>query len=158
MMTPGTGLTTAALVFATGCATGSSSQPREPPAAPAMTANPTEGAGFYSTAQAERGRRIFQDVCYECHYPSEVRGDEFEWDWRRRTVRDLYREISRNMPEDFPGTLAAQTYVDVIAYILELNGYASGSAELAVDQAAMENIPLGPGVDKTSHNNDGGER
>lgn len=152
MLTPRTALNTAALLCAAGCASGRGGPTFQAPASPPV------GPGFYSAAQAERGRRIFQDICFECHALSEMRGEDFEWDWRRRTVRDLYRDISRNMPDDFPGTLTPQAYVDVIAYILELNGYASGTAELVVDEEAMDNIPLGPGVDKTRANHDGGER
>ena len=150
MPRPPTRLTAAALTVAAGCATASDPPPPEAPATATASSGPAVAVGFYSTAQAERGRQIFQNVCYECHYTSEFRGDEFEWDWRRRTVWDLYREVSRNMPEDFPGTLTARTYVDVIAYILQLNNYASGNTELGVDQTEMDNIPLGPGVNKAA--------
>ena len=50
------------------------------------------------------------------------------------------------MPEDNPGGLTQQTYADVIAYILQLNAYASGDAELVPSQDAMDAIPLGPGA------------
>ena len=52
------------------------------------------------------------------------------------------------MPEDDPGGLTHQTYADIIAYILQLNEYASGDAELVPNQEAMDAIPLGPGAAK----------
>ncbi len=53
------------------------------------------------------------------------------------------------MPEDAPGTLSAQTYADVIAYILRLNEYTSGDLDLVPNESSMDAIPLGPGADKT---------
>ena len=52
------------------------------------------------------------------------------------------------MPEDNPGGLTHQTYADIIAYILQLNEYASTDAELVPNQEAMDAIPLGPGAAK----------
>ncbi len=58
--------------------------------------------------------------------------------------------MTMTMPEDDPGSLRPQTYADVIAYILRLNDYASGTTELAPTAESMDVIPLGPGVDKTT--------
>jgi len=52
------------------------------------------------------------------------------------------------MPEDFPGALPPQTYVDVIAYVLEINDYAPGSVELEPDEESLRQVPLGPGANK----------
>ncbi len=121
-------------------------EPEDTPEAAA--ADPPASTGFYSVAQAERGLRVFRDVCSECHYPNEFRGDDFEWDWRRQTVWDLYRSMTRTMPENDPGGLPDRTYADVIAYILQINEYASGNAELVPERATMDSIPLGPGAPK----------
>ena len=64
--------------------------------------------------------------------------------WRRRTARDLYREIRRTMPDDRPGSLAPQLYADVIAYMLELNGYPAGPTELPPDEEALRSLSLAP--------------
>ena len=99
---------------------------------------------FYTEEQARRGQRAFRRVCSECHYTSEFKGPVFTDAWARRTARDLYRELRRTMPDDNPGGLPRQTYVDVMAYMLELNGYPAGSDELPTDDEVLESFSLTP--------------
>ena len=134
-----------------GCSGYGQAPPSEPgpeAVADAVSEEPPAATGFYSVAQAERGLGVFRDVCSECHFTSEFRGDDFEWQWRRQTVWDLYRSMTRTMPENDPGGLSDQTYADVIAYILRINEYASGNTELVAGRATMDSIPLGPGAAK----------
>ena len=114
----------------------------------AVPAGQPAPVGVYSAAQAQRGREAFAQDCRECHASSEFRGREFEFTWRRRTAWDLYRELRRTMPEDFPGALAPRTYVDLIAYVLEINDYPSGGAELLPSEESLRRVPLGPGANK----------
>jgi cytochrome c5 len=139
---------TGVVVMLAGCSGGQAppSEPRPQVVADAVSEETPATTGFYSVAQAQRGLRVFRRLCSECHYPNEFRGDDFEWDWRRQTVWDLYRTMTRTMPEDDPGGLPDQTYADVIAYILRINEYASGDGELVADREQMEKIPLGPGA------------
>lgn len=130
----------AALAVLLGCATSV-----EAPAPTAVARQPS-ALGFYSLEQAARGRRKFRQVCSECHFVSEFRGPDFESEWQRRSVWDLFRQVVRTMPEDDPGSLTQRTYADVMAYILQLNAYPSGDAELVPSQDAMGAIPLGPGA------------
>ncbi|GMV05329.1 MAG: hypothetical protein AMXMBFR53_16080 [Gemmatimonadota bacterium] len=118
----------AALALAGACAPGGSAPP--PP-------EPEPDPGLYSDTQADRGRDAFRASCAECHYSSEFRGSQFQFAWRRRSVGDLFTEIVRNMPEDAPGSLEDQVYVDIVAYILQLNGFPAGSRELPPDQAVL---------------------
>lgn len=101
-------------------------------------------AAFYTEEQARRGQRSFRQVCSDCHYTSEFKGPVFTDAWARRTARDLYRELRRTMPDDNPGGLPRQTYVDVMAYILELNGYPAGSDELPPDDQVLGSFRLTP--------------
>lgn len=112
--------------------------------APQPAPEPATGPGIYAEAQAERGRTSFRDVCAECHYSSEFRDQQFKFKWGRRTVRDLYRDIVRNMPEDDPGSLSDQEYVDIVAYILQLNGFVAGGTELPADEAALAGHSMTP--------------
>ena len=109
------------------------------PTSPALPA-------YYSADQASRGERFFRETCLSCHDSSEFRGSTFERQWRGQTVRDLYGNIAYSMPEDNPGGLPAQTYTDIIAYMLELNGYPPGAAELTPDRNTMRALPLWPDV------------
>lgn len=114
-----------------------------PDDAPPAAASPALVA-FYTEEQARRGQRAFRQVCSDCHYTSEFKGPVFTDVWARRTARDLYRELRRTMPDDNPGGLPRQTYVDVMAYILELNGYPAGSDELPPDDQVLGSFRLTP--------------
>ena len=104
----------------------------------------TVAVGFYSEDQAQRGRQVWRAVCRECHFLSEVRGRAFNDSWSRRTLRDLYRAVTRTMPDDNPGSLEVQEYLDVVAYILQLNRFPAGPNELQADEEAMRALRLEP--------------
>lgn len=115
------------------------------PAAASAAAGPAGVAvAVYTEEQARRGQRAFRRVCSDCHYTSEFKGPVFTDAWARRTARDLYRELRRTMPDDNPGGLPRQTYVDVMAYILELNGYPAGVDELPPDDEILGSVRLTP--------------
>ena len=63
------------------------------------------------------------------------------------TVDTLLDYVSRNMPNGAAGTLSANAYTDVVAFILSRNGLPAGTAELARDSAAGVQIiaKTGPG-------------
>lgn len=118
----------------------------DPGASQPAATGPAAVMASFSAAQVERGRTRFDAVCAECHAASEFRGTNFRFEWRRRTAWDFYRTVSTTMPEDAPGSLADTEYVDVIAWILEMNGFEAGPAELpatetALDQFVMDGAP-----------------
>lgn len=142
------GAATAAFLIVVGCAAGPAPGLVAGSDASGLTSaenNTVAASGaFYTEDQARRGQRAFRRICAECHYTSEFRGPVFVDAWRRKTARDLYREIRRTMPDDRPGSLAPQLYADVIAYMLELNGYAAGRTELPPDEEALRSLSLAP--------------
>jgi len=95
--------------------------------------------------QVERGRDLFVSICAECHSSSEFRGRDFRFRWRRRSAWKFYQNLTLTMPDDAPGSLADQEYVDVISYILEMNGYPAGTAELSATRAAMDQLMMDGG-------------
>ena len=115
--------------------------------APTTTAptppSPTPTAGIFTDDQAGRGRTTFDEVCSECHTTSEFRGRTFQSNWGRRTVYSFYRTIRSTMPDDDPGGLEEQTYLDVVSYILSINGHAAGASELAAD-SPMREVRMAP--------------
>ena len=105
-------------------------------------------AGYYLDAQAERGDALFTETCAACHSLSEFQGEDFEYRWRRQTAWNLFTFITKTMPEDDPGSLDAEGYADIIAFILERNDYTPGDTPLGTTREALATVPLGPGVDK----------
>ena len=104
----------------------------------------TASLSYYTGPQASRGERFFRETCLSCHESSEFRGRSFQRSWRGRSVADLFDEIVYTMPDDNPGGLPTQTYVDVIAYVLRINRFPSGDVELSADIDLMQELPLFP--------------
>lgn len=97
---------------------------------------PAPGApGPFTAAQAAEGRTAYDTNCAACHgadlrgVPALV-GPAFTGSWNGRTTRQLIETIRGSMPPDRPGTLPEQTYVSIVAYILQTNGVAPGNQPL----------------------------
>jgi hypothetical protein len=99
---------------------------------------------LYTAAQSERGEDSFRETCLSCHSSSEFRGRSFQRDWRGSSLGYLYEEIVYYMPEDNPGGLSTNTYLDIMAYILDQNGFPGGEMELVSDIEAMKEVILFP--------------
>src|SRR5688500_5958365 len=94
--------------------------------------------GVYSQEQAKSGRAAYSTACASCHQESlagdtmspALAGDEFRATWDGKKLRALYSRIISTMPTDNPGTLSERTVIELVAYLLEANGYPSGPAAL----------------------------
>jgi S-disulfanyl-L-cysteine oxidoreductase SoxD len=100
--------------------------------------------GVYSTAQAASGQAVYTKNCSSCHLDSltggmnespALKGDQFISDWNGKPLRELYSRILTTMPQDDPGSLSDQEALDVLAYILQQNGYAAGQKALGPPDA-----------------------
>ena len=149
----------AAVALAAACSSGgpqaaAAGATPEPEPAPVADPGPAASAAMasISAAQVDRGETVFDGSCTACHSVSEMRGNTFLYSWRRRTAWDLYRQIAQTMPEDAPGSLEEQEYVDVVAYILRQNGHRPGDGELAATEESLSQLP----VDASEMGTDGG--
>ena len=106
--------------------------------------------GVYTTGQAERGRASYLQSCVSCHRddlrgdntaPSLV-GESFTFLWGDMSVGELSARIQKVMPPDRPGGLTPQTYADIIAFILQKNGFPAGDVELGIDPEALQQIRI----------------
>src|SRR5215204_388012 len=87
--------------------------------------------GVFSREQAAAGKQLYRDVCSSCHLENlsgdtsapPMVGDEFMSTWENKPLRALYSRIISTMPVDNPGTLPEKTVVDIVAYLLEANGF-----------------------------------
>lgn len=122
--------------------------------AQAPTATAPIWSGVYSAAQARRGLLEYGRSCEHCHgasltgnptdeVPSLV-ADGFMFHWRGKTVQDLYGRLSKSMPSDAPGSLSAAAYLDLVAYLLEVNGYPAGPQDLDRDRLSTLVIEKSP--------------
>ncbi|MEP6763421.1 MAG: c-type cytochrome [Gemmatimonadaceae bacterium] len=81
--------------------------------------------------QMKRGFTVFNKVCLECHTKSDITGADFKIKWTTRPVFDLFNVIHTTMPDNAPGTLSIDQYLDVVAYLLRVNGAPGGGAAIA---------------------------
>jgi hypothetical protein len=57
-------------------------------------------------------------------------GEAFTAVWAGRSVRELFDTAKTSMPPANPGSLSDATYANLIAYVLQMNGYAAGETPL----------------------------
>jgi PQQ-dependent dehydrogenase (methanol/ethanol family) len=102
-------------------------------------------SGGYTIAQAARGGSVYAANCSACHAQNlsggagpALTGTAFKKsiDANYPTAGQLYDFIHKQMPQNAPGSLSEQSYLDVTAYLMSKNGYASGSTALSVASAA----------------------
>jgi mono/diheme cytochrome c family protein len=96
-----------------------------------MAAEPV--SAYYTAEQAARGQRTFGRICAVCHGRTEFTGPIFQVTWMADPVEALFEHISTKMPQNRPGSLSAQEYIDVVAYMLQLNRRPAGDRELPPD-------------------------
>ncbi len=69
-------------------------------------------------------------------------GPEFLSRWAGRSVGDILLTMRTTMPPNAAGSLAKDTYVDILAYVLSANGYPPGTTELGAGGAALDGIAM----------------
>lgn len=113
-------------------------------------ANTSVWSGVYTDDQAKRGEDVATKMCVSCHGPELSGGEagptlvglEFLGNWNSLSVGDLFDRVHSTMPADAPGTLTAEQTSDVAAYVLKLNKFPAGKAELPTDLAALKKITI----------------
>jgi quinoprotein glucose dehydrogenase len=95
--------------------------------------------GVYSSDQAARGQAAYTASCSACHlddltaYRGALHGIAFVENFQGDSVDSLFRVTKNTMPRDAPASLRDESYLDIIAYILQVNFYPSGGEELEMD-------------------------
>jgi len=107
--------------------------------------------------QAEQGRIAYQANCASCHRPDlagsgeapQLAGSNFMNTWGSRPSSDLVSYMQGAMPPSNPGSLAAQTYLDLAAFILQANGKGTGTQPSEVAAALRDQTTAGRGLTVT---------
>ena len=100
----------------------------------------------YSKDQAARGGKQYAQICGRCHDPGRpvvpgkkagpiLMGDPFLDEWRDRTLGELSSAIITTMPSDGSAVLSTDETEDLVAYLLQVNGFPEGSSALKIDAA-----------------------
>jgi alcohol dehydrogenase (cytochrome c) len=108
-------------------------------------------SGGYTRAQAADGELVYVQYCLRCHGANlqgvdagALMGPQFgkSLTTAKMSTPDLYAFIKGAMPLDAPDSLSEKQYLDVLAFILEKNGYAPGDAPLV--PVTLARVPLLP--------------
>ena len=98
----------------------------------------TVAAGIYTREQAQRGMAAYKQSCAACHLEDlsgsdrnpALAGSGFVANWTDKSVADLYNRTRLTMPQSSPGSLPPQTYIDIVAFLLQANGFPASDTEL----------------------------
>jgi len=112
--------------------------------------------GVYTAAQAARGKDSFDKSCSNCHNldlngsvrAPALRGEHFMGDWSNATVSALFIKLRDSMPATYPDTVPEAIKIDILAYLLQVNGFPAGREDLKLDQKELEDILI---VEKGNH-------
>jgi mono/diheme cytochrome c family protein len=96
----------------------------------------------YTAEQAARGAQVYQATCVRCHPPGQLDGGAFAIGWNEARAWTLFSTLRNTMPQDKPGSLTDEQYVDVIAYLLQRNRVPAGAVALRADSAALRGVRI----------------
>ncbi len=101
----------------------------------------TVADGVFTEAQVEAGKQVYDNSCKACHnmrfYQDTLRS------WNSQPLLYLWEAVLGTMPADNPGSLMLEEYTDVLAYILNENGFPTGETKLDPDNG-MADISILP--------------
>jgi alcohol dehydrogenase (cytochrome c) len=111
----------------------------------ASLASAQETALTYTDAQAAAGASAYAMSCTVCHgdnlddgpLGAPLKGDVFMRKYGGTSVLDLYTVLRTTMPTGNPGSLSAETYAALTAYILQSNDVVAGQAPLPSDPRVL---------------------
>lgn len=104
---------------------------------------------LFTASQAKQGAAKFADNCAQCHGDTlegmagpALKGPNFASEKSAFKVSDIFTILVNNMPATQPGSLAHDDYVQIMAFLLQQNGYPAGNSELTFDGATKSDVPL----------------
>lgn len=113
----------------------------------AQAQTPTAGDGVYTKAQALRGKAVFEKSCASCHalVPKgpvtsaspgpDLVGEDFLMRVGAKPAWGLAKTILDTMPSDFSMEMTEPIALDITAFLLQVNTFPEGKAELTADTA-----------------------
>ena len=104
--------------------------------------------GVYTEEQARRGETLYHDKCALCHGDKLTGGESappltggaFVSNWNGLTLDILFERIRVSMPSDNPARVGRQPKADILAYMLSMNSFPSGNADLPPKTELLKDI------------------
>ena len=110
----------------------------EEPARASGHTGSTEIAPQFTAAQAAAGKTAYNSSCAVCHgstmtngtFGTPLAGAYFKNAWFGKTVAKFYERAQKTMPPAAPASLPKESYANIVAYILDMNGFKAGDSPL----------------------------
>ena len=117
-------------------------------AAAPQSAGPKIWDGVFTAAQAERGKAAFTASCVLCHKEDlsggqgpALKDEPFMMNWEGESLNRFFTKVRDTMPPNF-GLLESKTKIDIVAYIMAVNGFPAGAAELGESSDELDAIQI----------------
>jgi len=109
-----------------------------------------ETALSFTNAQAEDGAVLYGTACATCHgfnlddgsLGAPLRGPQFMQKYGGLDVAVLFDVMQTTMPQESPGSLPAEDYAHLVAFILRENSIVPGETPLPSDSASLADIMI----------------
>lgn len=97
----------------------------------------------YTQQQADAGAKLYSQHCAACHGAKlqgvsgpPLGGAAFAAKWLggNHTADDLYYIMHTQMPLNAPGSLKESEYLDILAFVLQQNGFPAGKNALSIKE------------------------
>jgi len=110
-------------------------------------------AALYTSEQAAKGALAYYQNCAMCHGPAldgqpagypgpALKGADFADPSYDFHVKDIFNFVAKLMPAATPGSLTPEQDVEIMAFLLQQNGYPAGNRELAYNDAETSMVPM----------------
>jgi S-disulfanyl-L-cysteine oxidoreductase SoxD len=115
-----------------------------------LNAERTVWDGVYSESQANEGAPLYDQHCSVCHGDTlnardggpPLLGPDFRSNWDGKALENLFERIRTTMPLNKPQSLSRTVLVDILAYLLSINGFPSGESKLTPSREDMAGIKI----------------
>ena len=106
--------------------------------------------GVFTKEQGKRGEELYAQHCSSCHGPDLLGNDEaapltgsaFLSNWDGLSVGDLTERVRISMPPNNLGKLSRQQIADILGYVLSVNSFPAGKAELDPKAEVLKQIRI----------------
>jgi cytochrome c553 len=151
MSRPGHGVVILAIALSAALFAAASTTLQSAPVQQTRAAAATAWSGIFTTQQVSNGKSSYDGVCARCHGVQltggtdggpALKGSSFLAHWDGDTLASLYIKIRDTMPRNTPGTISEEVKIEILAYLLQQNGFPAGSAALKIDLPALDELRL----------------
>lgn len=113
----------------------------------AFAAQAASPPALYTAAQASAGAAAYAQNCAMCHGAGLAGGGGpalvgSAFTPAGTTVSSVFTVLAKQMPATNPGGLSQDQYEDIMAYVLQKNGYPAGSTPISYVKAMSDHTKL----------------